>query len=62
MKKWIDYWFMDEETEEEFLVEVEDGEGASEEAHMIAEENFEKPKLIGVVSQTEAEAMGLDTY
>lgn len=59
---WVDYLFEDRTSGEQFLVEVIEGDGAAEEAHMIAEENFEDPKMIDVISVEEGEALGLDTY
>lgn len=62
MKKYIDFLFADAETEEDFLVEVENTINARDEAIKIARENFENPILICRVSVEDAERMGLDTY
>lgn len=60
--KWIDFLFVDRETGEDFLVEVQDTQYAQKEALEIAHENFENPVLIATMSDTEAEILGLDTY
>ena len=60
--KWIDFLFYDGVTGEDFLVEVHDTPTALEEARKIAKENFEAPALIRVMSDEEAEMLGLDTY
>jgi len=62
MKEYIDFLFVDAETSEEFLVEVENTMNARKEAIEIARENFENPILIRRVSVEEAEQMGIDTY
>ena len=66
MAKYVDFHYMDLATGEEFLVELKaDGKTIKElrgEANIIAEENFEAPSFKGVVSETQAEMMGLDTY
>lgn len=62
MKEYIDFLFVDTETSEEFLVEVENTMNARKEAIEIARENFENPILIRRVSVEEAEQMGIDTY
>ena len=62
MKEYIDFLFVDTETSEEFLVEVENTMNARKEAIEIARENFENPILIRRVSVEEAERMGIDTY
>ena len=62
MKEYIDFLFVDTETSEEFLVEVENTMNARKEAIEIARENFENPILIRRVSIEEAEQMGIDTY
>ena len=60
--KWTDFYFVDNETGDEFLVEVQDTQYAQKEALEIAHENFSEPRLIGQISVAEAEALGLDTY
>ena len=60
--KWTDFLFVDNATGEEFLVEVHDTQYAQKEALNIAHENFEEPRLICQMSDTEAEWLGLDTY
>lgn len=60
--KWTDFLFVDSLTNEEFLVEVHDTPTAKDEAIKIAKENFQMPKLICQMSDTEAEWLGLDTY
>lgn len=62
MKEYIDFLFVDAETSEEFLVEVENTMNARKEAIEIARENFENPILIRRISVEEAEQMGIDTY
>lgn len=62
MKEYIDFLFVDAETSEEFLVEVENTMNARKEAIEIARENFENPILIRRVSVEQAEQMGIDTY
>lgn len=59
---WIDYLFHDEETGEDFLVEVPQTSTAKEEAIKIAEENFEEPRLIRKMDEDEADILGYDTY
>lgn len=71
MKEYMDFWFVDEESGEEFFVELDCEKGTPRKeaiamlkpkAMEIARDNFEAPKLIDVISDTEAEMMGLDTY
>lgn len=62
MKEYIDFLFTDTETNEEFLVEVENTMNARNEAIEIARENFENPILIRCMSVEEAEWLGIDTY
>ena len=71
MKEYLDFWFVDKESGEEFFVELDCAKGTPRKeaiamlkpkAMEIARDNFAKPKLIDVISDTEAEAMGLDTY
>ena len=52
------YWFIDEETGEEFFVETTNVYLAK----AIAKKYFDAPKMIGRVTYSEAEIMGLDTY
>lgn len=65
-RQWIDFLFSDEETGEDFLVELEmDGSPMSDllaEAQRIADDNFESAVFQEVVSAEDAEMMGLDTY
>ena len=65
-RQWIDFLFCDNDTGEEFLVELEmDGrtmDALLEEATLIAEDNFADPVFEEVVSAEDAEMMGLDTY
>lgn len=60
--KWTDFLFVDGLTGEEFLVEVQDTPYAQKQAFEIAHENFQMPRLICQMSDTEAEWLGLDTY
>ena len=62
MKEYIDFLFVDTETSEEFLVEVENTTNVKREAIEIAREVFENPILIRRMSVEEAEQMGIDTY
>lgn len=71
MQEYLDFWFIDKESREEFFVELtcEKGTPRKEAIAMlkpkameIAKDNFEAPKLIDVISPEEAEVMGLDTY
>lgn len=71
MKEYLDFWFADEESGEEFFVELDCEKGTPRKeaiamlkpkAMEIATDNFENPRLIDVISDTEAEMMGLDTY
>ena len=52
------FYFIDEETGEEFLIETTDKKKAIKMAH----EYFEDPKFISEISEYEAEMSGLDTY
>ena len=60
--KWTDFLFVDNETGEQFLVEVQDTQYAQKEALEIAHENFEEPMLVCQMSVEEAEELGFDTY
>ena len=71
MKDYIDFWFVDEESGEEFFVELECASDIPKkeaikkllpEARKIAHDNFEAPKLIDVVPPEVAEMLGFDTY
>ena len=71
MKEYLDFWFADEESGEEFFVELDCEKGTPRKeaiamlkpkAMEIATDNFENPRLIDVISDTEAEMIGLDTY
>ena len=59
---WLDYWFVDNATGEEFFVEVRDTDHAKSDAWGIARANFDAPKLLRIISPEEAEWIGLDTY
>lgn len=59
---WLNYWFEDLESGEEFFVEVRDTENAEKDAWSIARANFESPRLIDIIDTEEAERIGLDTY
>jgi hypothetical protein len=65
-RQWIDFLFNDEETGEDFLVELEmDGSSMDEllaEAQRIADDNFDSAVFQEVVSAEDGEMMGLDTY
>ena len=52
------YWFIDEETGEEFFTEATNVYLAK----TIAKKYFSEPKMIGRVTRREAEEMGYDTY
>lgn len=60
MTKWITYWFQDDITGEEFFVEIEVFN--LQKAYEVAHQYFEKPRFIGLVTELQAEIMGLDTY
>lgn len=60
MKEWYTYWFRDDETGEEFFVEIDHFN--LQDAYEIAHDVFEMPYFIDMVSEEEAEWMGLDTY
>jgi hypothetical protein len=71
MKEYMDFWFVDDESGEEFFVELacEKGTPRKEaiamlmpQAMEIATDNFEDPRLIDVISDEEAERLGFDTY
>lgn len=59
---WIDFWFVDDESGEEFFVEVRDTEHALADATEIARANFESPRWIETLTPEEAEWYGYDTY
>jgi hypothetical protein len=59
---WIDYWFIDLESEEEFFVEVKDTDHAKKDAWAIAKANFANPRLMKTITPEEAEWYGYDTY
>ena len=65
---YIDYWFIDDESGEEFFVEVkansETGDVYTDaEAWRIAKDNFgEEVRLKDIISSDLAEEIGLDTY
>ena len=52
------YWFLDEETGEEFFVEAH----TVQYAKIVAKRYFIDPHMIGRVTRREAEEMGYDTY
>lgn len=68
---YVDFWFVDDVTEEEFFVELR-CDLSTPRKQMIAElmpqaleianDNFEEPRFIDVISDTEAELLGFDTY
>lgn len=60
MTKWYTYWFQDLESGEEFFVEIQKFNLQS--AYQVAHQYFEKPRFIDMVSEEQAEMMGLDTY
>ena len=55
-----DYWFIDNDSGEEFFVEC----ATEEEAWEIAAENFDETdlELVQVITPEQAEIIGLDTY
>ena len=59
---WLDFWFVDDESGEEFFVEVRDTEHALADATEIARANFESPRWIATITPEEAETIGYDTY
>lgn len=65
-RKYIDFLFYDVATGEDFLVELEmDGSELDDllvQAQEIADENFSNAEFQEVVSEEDAEMMGLDTY
>lgn len=71
MKEYLDFWFVDDESGEEFFVELscEKGTPRKEAIAMLtpqametAKDNFEDPRLIDVISEEEAVILGFDTY
>lgn len=58
VKKMFDFYFTDEVTGEDFLVECD----TFREAKIIAYENFEEPHFIEKLTVEQGEALGLDTY
>lgn len=65
--KYRDFLFVDECTNEEFIVEVKIVEGMTTEdaytkAMKEAEDWFDEPVLIKEIDPEQAEMMGLDTY
>lgn len=71
MKEYLDFWFVDDESGEEFFVELscEKGTPRKEAIAMLtpqametAKDNFEDPRLIDVISEEEAVMLGFDTY
>ena len=71
MKDYVDFWFVDDETGEEFFVELQCDTNTPRKqmikeltpaAMEIATDNFEDPRLIDVISPEEAERLGFDTY
>lgn len=65
-RKYIDFLFYDNATGEDFLVELQmDGsklEDLLAQAQEIADENFSDAEFQEVVSEEDAEMMGIDTY
>lgn len=64
MANWKDFRFFDEETGEDFFVEIDCDatEDPTADAYAIAEENFSDPQLTGIYDPEYAEMLGLDTY
>ncbi len=70
MKEYIDFMFEDEESGEEFFVELDYNPETTPDpitelypkAVEIAKENSDKPKFMGVVDADYAEQLGLNTY
>lgn len=66
MAKYIDFLYHDEETGEQFFVELkQDNRSISDlrqQADDIAHDNFDEPVYEGIVDAEEAEIWGLDTY
>lgn len=65
MNEYLDFMFIDDETDEFFFVEVCNNFSYEEclaEAKKIAKENFEAPHLVDVFSPEEADFLGYDTY
>ena len=66
-KEYLDYIFEDEESGEEFFVEIVKDDSKTyndclKEAIKIAKENFDNPQFIKKVSPELAETYGYDTY
>lgn len=65
-KVYIDFLFEDEETGEQFFVELRADEGTDKELYEkaceIAQENFEAPVFVDVYDAEDAEKLGYDTY
>lgn len=65
-KIYRDYLFIDRESGEDFLVEVDvtnlSPRDAFAEAKRIAKENFDAPSFVEEMSAEEGEMLGLDTY
>lgn len=71
MMDYIDFWFVDDETGEEFFVELKCDTNTPRKqvikeltpvAMEIAKDNFADPRLIDVISEEEAVMLGFDTY
>lgn len=69
MRVWREFLFVDQETDEPFIVDViikaeqnKNEEQIKAEAWDIAGEHFEEPRLIRELTQDEAEMLGYDTY
>ena len=66
MKIYRDYLFIDRESGEDFLVEVDvtdlSPRDAFAKAKRIAKENFDAPSFVQEMSAAEGEMLGLDTY
>ena len=59
---YIDFWYQDIQTGEDFFVEVENDADARFKADRIAKQNFPNPRLVNAVSPLTADVMGFDTY
>ena len=65
MKEYVDYLFKDEETGEEFFVELEKGSTVEDAWHQLEDvygEDLENVKFVMTVDPEIAEIYGYDTY
>lgn len=71
MTDYMDFWFYDDTTGEQFFVELECNpatprkqaiKALTPKAIEIAKDNFDAPHLLDVISPEEAEILGYDTY